>query len=170
VLESGDESTWTDLLLRHHDGKEIAIIERNPVLPGELGAEELAEFMEEIVGEKPESAVTWLLGFLPSVQAIYSFQILDGAYTEDGWNGVHAIQFAIHRELKGILQADSEGFSNLYGYHILWQFTSDPEGTYPMAVRDGDGSGWTKFEMNLGDAEHKKAFLEGRVPAGAKLL
>jgi len=170
IIEEEDEANWTNLLLRHEDGSDIAIIERNPVAAGELGAEELAEFMEDIVGEKPQSAVNWLLEFLPSVKTIYAFQILHGDDVNDGWSGVHALQHAIHRELGGILQADSEGFSNLDGYHILWQFLQDHDAKLPVAVRSSDGSEWLPFEINLANPEHKSAFLEGQVPKGVKRL
>jgi len=44
-------------------GQEIAIIEKNPVVEGQLGADELQEFMEEVADCKPESAARWLVQY-----------------------------------------------------------------------------------------------------------
>jgi hypothetical protein len=170
LSESHEEPEWTQLRLRHKTGQEIALIERNPVRPGELGQEELNEFIDNIQDEKPDSAVQWLLRFLPRVRTIYAFQLLSGKEVDAGWAGVHAVQRAIWKEVGGILQADLEGLSNEDGYHILWQFIGDPEGPYPVAVLNGDKTTWTAFEMDLGNPDHRKAFLDGRVPQDAKLL
>jgi hypothetical protein len=130
LSESHEEPEWAQLRLRHKTGQEIALIERNPVRPGELGQEELNEFIDNIQDEKPDSAVEWLLRFLPRVRTIYAFQLLSGKEVDAGWGGVHAVQRAIWKEVGGILQADLEGLSNEDGYHILWQFIGDPEGPY----------------------------------------
>ena len=54
-------------------------------------------------------------------------------------------------------------------YHILWQFSDDVEGLWRMALLNDDGS-WTRFEMELGNAAHRRSFLEGRVPRGVTAL
>ena len=168
-IEEGQESDWRQLILRHNSGNEIAVIERNPVLPGELGEEELNEFIQEVSDEKPESAAKWLVQFLPKVKVIYAFQLLDGSEEDKGWEGVHALQYHLWNQLSGILQADLEGFSNEEGYHILWQFNRDHDRPWEMAVLGPDGK-WVAFEMQLGNADHKESFLNGRVPKGVKLL
>ena len=139
------------------------------MIPGELGEEELNEFIEDVKGEKPESAANWLLQFLPRVRAIYALQVLNGADIDEGWDGVRSLQGCIWGKLGGILQADLEGFSNEDGYHILWQFVSGHDGPWKMAVIDSNGE-WIAFEMNLGNPNHKDAFLRGRVPEGAKFI
>jgi len=168
-VEAGEESDWSQLLLSHNSAQEIALIERNPVIPGELGEEELSEFIENVREEKPESASKWLFQFLPRVEVIYAFRLLSGTEINDGWDGVHSLRGRIWRKLGGILQADLEGFSNEDGYHILWQFIRDHDGPWKMTVLDAKGK-WVAFEMNLGNAKHKEAFLSGRVPEGVKLL
>jgi hypothetical protein len=66
VLHSEKEGdAWEQLILAHKSGQEIAIIEKNPVLEGQLGADELQEFVDEISDYKPESAATWLQQYLP---------------------------------------------------------------------------------------------------------
>ncbi len=170
-VESGVGSRWSQLLLKHNEGSEIALIERDAVLPGsgELGEVEIQEYLEEIQGEKPESAVRWLTAFLPRVKVIYAFQVLQGADEKNGWSGIHSIQLGIWEKLGGILQADAEGFSNESGQHILWQFDGSPTGLWLMAVLD-DQDNWRAFEMRLEDSAQKQAFLQGRVPAGTKKL
>ena len=168
-LADGEESTWSELLLQHKGGNEIAVIERNPVLPGELGEEELNEFIQEAGNGKPESAARWLVQFLPKVRVIYAFQLLSGTEEDKGWDGVDALRNHLWNELGGILQADLEGFSNEQGFQILWQFNRDHSGPWKMAVLNADGE-WVAFEMDLGNAKHKESFLRGQVPEGAKLL
>ncbi len=168
-LVEGEESSWSELLLQHKGGIEIAVIERNPVLRGELGGDELNEFIQEVGDEKPESASKWLGQFLPKVKVIYAFRLLSGTEEDKGWDGVRALQGHLWGEMGGILQADLEGFSNEDGYHILWQFQRDHEGPWKMAVLGPHGE-WIAFEMDLGNADHKESFLNGRVPKGVKPL
>jgi hypothetical protein len=56
-----------------------------------------------------------------------------------------------------------EGFSNEKGHHVLWQFSEVVEGEWNVAVLDPDGK-WVAFTMDLGNLEHRRAFLDGRVP------
>jgi hypothetical protein len=135
------------------------------VIPGELGAEEIGEFVDEVQDAQPASASKWLAEYLPSVAVIYAFQLLSGTDIKDGWNAVHALQSYIWKQVGGILQADFEGFSNEMGQHILWQFNEEVDGEWDMAGLDRDGK-WVAFTMNLGDKEHRRAFLDGRVPPG----
>ena len=169
LLQSGEEDNWSQLILRHKTGEEIAVIERNPVRPGELGQDELDEFIDEVRNEKPESAAKWLAQFLPRVKVIYAFQVLHAADANGGWEGIRSLQNYIWDTLGGIFQADLEGFSNEQGHHILWQFIKDHTGPWQMAVLDSENR-WIAFEMDLGNLEHKNAFLSGRVPDGVKRL
>ncbi len=168
-LETGEETEWSQSILRHKTGEEIALIERNPVLPGELGEEELNEFIEDVKGEKPDSAAKWLGQFFPRVKTIYAFQLLSGTDIKNGWDGVSSLQGCIRQKMGGILQADLEGFSNEHGHQILWQFISDHDGPWEMTVLDAEGK-WIAFEMDLRNPTRKQAFLDGRVPEGVKRL
>jgi len=169
TIESGQENAWTELILTHKDGPDIALVERNEVATGELGEEEIREFMEQIAGQKPATAASWLANFLPRISVIYAFQLLSGTDVRDGWKGVHALQTHLKEKLGGILQADAEGFTNEDGYQILWQFTHEHDAEWEMAVLESTGE-WVAFRMNLGDPKHREAFQNGRVPAGVKLL
>lgn len=167
VLHSEVEGdAWEQLVLSHKSGQEIAIIEKNPVVEGQLGADELQEFMEEVADCKPESAARWLQQYLPSVKVIYAFQLLNGTDVEDGWTPLHSLYNTVWEHAGGILQSDGEGFSNDEGYTILWQFSDRVTGSWNMGVlKDGR---WLHFEMDLGNEQHRNAFLCGQVPDGAK--
>jgi hypothetical protein len=165
----GAPTSWTRLLLRHRKGSEIALIERKPVEDDDLGAEELERLRDELRRFKPDPAARWLEEYLDQVQCLYVFQLLGGVGEEGGWDAVHAVQWEIWMTLGGILQADGEGFSNEDGSHILWQFPEDVAGTLSMAVLD-PANRWVPFEMDLGDPDHRRAFLAGQVPEGARRL
>jgi len=168
VIEAEGEGDWESLRISHPDREGIVDIERNRVGPGTLGREELDEMLDELAGSKPESAARWLAGYLPTVKTIYAFPVLSGDKRDSRWEVAHAAQEAIWSQTGGVLQADSEGFSNEDGHHILWQFSDDVTGPWKMAVLESGR--WVRFEMDLGNPEHRSAFLAGRVPDGAKLV
>lgn len=116
---------WTMLDIENNDGKAIARIERNPVVEGELGQEELDEFKEMIEDYKPTSAVNWLTNYFEKVKVIYAFQILNAAFEDNNFDIISSIKTKIWNKTVGILQADNEGFSNDDGFHILWQFVDN---------------------------------------------
>ncbi|HET6670153.1 MAG TPA: hypothetical protein VFH15_07950 [Pyrinomonadaceae bacterium] len=157
---------WTQLILRHADGKEIASIERNLVEAGSLGAEELAEFADEVAECKPANAARWLLDYFSRVRCIYAFQVLSGTDHKNGWEILDAVKNRIWTSAPSILQADNEGFSNEDGYHILWQFSDSVEGEWWMAVfQEGQ---WNRFQMDLGNQKQRESFFQGQIPDGAK--
>lgn len=168
-VEEGTEDAWNQIIIRKKGGTEIVVVERNVVAPESLGQEEIEEFLEKIQDERPKSAAIWLANYLPSVKVIYAFQVLNGAYQDDGWDVIGAVHGEIWDTLKGIIQADLEGFSNQDGYHILWQFSDDVKGPRDMAVITESGE-WVAFEMDLGNKEHRRAFLEGRMSKKVKRL
>lgn len=169
TLETGSPEAWEQVILRHRGGVEIAVVERNPVIGGELGREELDEFIAEVGRCKPQSAAEWLRRQLLSTTVIYAFQLLSGTDVDKGWDAVHALQSAVWNACGGVLQADGEGFSNCEGYHILWQFSDNVSGKWQMAVLDEAGK-WVPFAMELGDRNQRAYFLAGKVPKGAKRL
>jgi len=159
---------WSELVLKHASGQEIAIIERNETADG-LGADELAEFMEEVAETRPTSAAVWLKNYLSKVKVIYAFQLLPGTDVEDGWGKLHAIYDYVWTCAKGILQADGEGFTNEDGFTVVWQFSETVSGPWNLAVLTNDNI-WTSFEMDLSNRDQRAAFLHGEVPSGAKLV
>jgi hypothetical protein len=158
---------WSQLILSHADGQEIACIERNRVEEGSLGSDELAEFAEEVADCKPANAAKWLLDYFPRVRCIYALQVLSGTDHKNGWEIFGAIKNRIWSFAPAIIQADREGFTNEDGYHVLWQFSDSVDGTWWMGVLSGGR--WKHFQMDLGDRRHRESFFQGQIPDGAKL-
>jgi hypothetical protein len=165
VLTDDPEDQWEAAVLAHSDGREFAAVERNLVTPGALGANELAEMIEQVSRCEPACAAAWINAYLSSVKTIYAFQVLSAADHGDGWAAIHAAMVACRAVAGGIQQADGEGFSNEEGFHILWQFSDKVSGSWWMAVLDEKGA-WVTYQIDLGNKLHRKAFKEGRVPDG----
>jgi hypothetical protein len=160
---------WSFFELKNEKAKVLAIVERSPVKEGEIGKEELDEFRETILQFQPLSAAKWLNAFFDRVKVIYAFELKPAGMDGDNYHIITTTQSAIWEQVKGILQADDEGFSNEEGYHILWQFTGEAEGTWNCAVLNHEGQ-WENFAMDLGDKKQEKAFKEGVIPTGARRI
>jgi len=160
---------WTVIGVANSDGDELMQIERNLVIEGELGQEELEELREDIKDCKPNSAVKWLDKYFDKVKVIYAFQLLNAAMEDQNFEIVGSIKATIWNKLGGLLQADNEGFSNEDGYHILWQFADNVTGRWSMAVKNIFGQ-WTNFTMDLGDKKQREEFWSGKVPKNATKL
>jgi hypothetical protein len=167
TVEGGTDDDWTQVVLAHKDGPEIADIERNAAATNDLVSEEIEEFLEEIPDCKPPSAAAWLAEYLPTVKTIYAFQLLSGTDEKNGWDILGKVKDSIFTQVGGILQADGEGFSDEEGYHILWQFSNSVKGPWWMSVlKEGQ---WVRFQMDLGNKKHRAAFFRGEVPEGVKM-
>ena len=165
TISAGTADDWTQLLLAHKDGGDIAMLHRMPVTIGSAGADQIQKFLDEIKSAQPESAVKWLEKYLGNVKCIYAFEIRPGANQNNGFGGIHLIRMAIQERMGGIIQSDNEGFSNEDEYHILWQFPKGTTGAWWMALLQ-NGT-WMNFQMQLGNAKQREAFLRGEVPPGA---
>ena len=162
TIESGVEEDWESLLLSSVDEVEVAVLERNAVYDGSPGLDEIEDFLEELDDSKPESGARWLVDYLEDVKTVYAFQHLQGADTEEGGNALHALRTALWERGDAIIQADQEGFTNEEGFHIVWQFSDSVSGPGNMGVYRDDV--WHHFKMDLGDPDHRAAFLAGEVP------
>jgi hypothetical protein len=163
TLEEGTEEEWESLLLSGNDEVEVAVLERNPIFDGSVGQDEIADFLEDLRDCKPETGVQWLHEFLADVKTVYAFQHLQGAETEDGGNALHTLRNSIWELGDAILQADNEGFTNEEGFHIVWQFSDSVSGPWNMGILQDNT--WHHFKMDLGDPEHRAAFLAGEMPS-----
>lgn len=163
IVEEGTEDEWESLLLAGTDGVEVASVERKPVYDGSVGQDEVSDLLEDLYDAKPENNLEWLTEYLEGVKTIYAFQHLQGAETVDGSNALHALRNALWERGDAILQADNEGFTNEEGYHIVWQFSDSVSGPWNMAVLQDET--WLHFSMDLGDPDHRAAFLSGEAPA-----
>jgi len=162
TIEEGDEEEWETLLLSGDDEVEVALVERNQVSDGSAGQDEIADFIEDLQDCQPESGVVWLEEYLEEVKMVYAFQHLQGAETVEGGDALHALRSALWERGEAIIQADAEGFTNEEGFHIVWQFSDSVSGPWNMGVLQ-DGV-WHHFTMDLGDPDHRAAFLAGEVP------
>lgn len=167
--EGNTPDKWTLLQVANEEGEALAQIERNPVIDGELGQEELDEFRKIVEDCKPSSAANWLKHYFNNVKVIYAFQMLNAAFEGENYEIVNSIRTKIWNRTGGIFQADGEGFSNEEGYHILWQFSDNVAGDWSCAVLNASGD-WDKFVMDLGDKTQRKEFQDGKVPLRAKHL
>ena len=166
IIENGNNRDWTQLTVKDEQDNEFLVIEKNIVEPGQLGADEIQNFKEEIQDCKPKTAVKWLIKFFDKVKVIYAFQILSAIDNKNNWTIFGELQELFFNNTNGIIQADNEGFSNEEGFHILWQFNDTVTGEWNMAVRTIFG-GWKKFEMDLGDKKQREEFWKGKVPKNA---
>jgi hypothetical protein len=162
TLESGTEEEWETLLLSSIDEVEVAVLEHNPVYDGSAGQDEIADFIEDLRDCRPASGVEWLVKYLDEVKTIYAFQHLQGSEMVDGGNALHGLRAALWERGDAIMQADEEGFTNEEGYNIVWQFSDSVSGPWNMGVYKDDL--WHHFKMDLGDPDHREAFLNGEVP------
>ncbi len=163
LVDGEQADQWTIVDVANAKGETLAQIERNPVLEGELGKDELDEFVESIQDEQPASAVIWLLEYFKKVEVIYAFQMLNAAFEDENFEIISRIKSKIWTVVGGILQADGEGFSNEDGYHILWQFSDKVTGEWCCAVQDKLGH-WNRFKMDLGDPQEREEFKNGEMP------
>jgi hypothetical protein len=158
---------WSVLQISNEHGDALAQVERNPVVDGELGREELEEFREEITDCKPESAIKWLDQYFGKIKVIYAFQLLNSAFEDDNYSIISVVRNTIWNKTGGILQADGEGFTNEDGYHILWQFSDNVTGDWYCAVLN-EANMWERFCIDLGNIDQRHEFWAGKVPSSAK--
>ncbi len=169
IAPNESQDNWSVIGVANSDNDDLIQIERNPVIDGELGKEELEEFKDDIKDYKPTSAVKWLNKYFDRVKVIYAFQLLDKSFEDNNFLLVGAIKSIIWNKVGGILQADNEGFSNEEGYHILWQFSDTVNGEWNMSVKNFFGK-WINFTMDLGDKKQRDEFQAGNIPKDAKRI
>ena len=143
-----------------------ATVERNPIGPNTLGAEEVAEFIDRLDSGGPPSAVQWLGDYLESVRAIYAIRIYPEAITHDpgAIDAVYAIRTSLREVVGGIGQWDGHGFTNEDDQLIWFDPTDHPQGVSTAALLDESTGQWVPFEIDLSDPEELSAFLRGHAP------
>jgi len=147
-----------------------ATVERNPVAPNTLGAEEVAEFIDSLEAGGPPSAVRWLSDYLESVRAIYAVRIYPEAMRNkpDAVEAVYAIRTALRNAVGGIGQWDGQGFTNEEDRLIWCDPSSNPKGKTQAALLDESTGDWIRFDIDLGAPDELFAFLRGEVPQVVK--
>src|SRR5262245_36833259 len=83
-----------------------ATIERNPVGPNTLGAEEVAEFIDSLESGGPPSAARWLSDYLETVRAIYAVRIYPESMSSNpaSIEAIESIRTALRDAVGGIGQ------------------------------------------------------------------
>lgn len=157
---------WGVIEVLNRSGETLCLVERNPVVLGSVGEDEISVFQEEIADCLPKAAAEWLRVYLASVRTIYAIQVFDAVDSDDGGAALWDVEGAIWNAAGGIFQADGEGFSNEDGDHILWQFSDRVEGEWWGAVLKAGK--WERFKMDLGSEAHRSAFKSGEIPTGAE--
>jgi hypothetical protein len=143
-----------------------ATIERNPVGPNTLGAEEVAEFLDSLESGGPPSAVRWLTDYLESTRAIYAIRIYPEALegNPEALDTIDAVRGALREAVGGIGQWDGQGFTNEDDRLIWCDPCNHPHGVTAAALLDESTGQWIPLELNLDHPEDLAAFLRGEVP------
>jgi hypothetical protein len=140
-----------------------ATVERNPVGPNTLGAEEVADFIDS---GGPPSAVRWLADYLESTRAIYAIRIYPEAMANspEALDAVDAVRAALRDAVGGIGQWDGQGFTNEDDRLIWCDMKNHPGGRKAAAILDESTGQWAPFELNLDDRKELASFLRGEIP------
>jgi hypothetical protein len=143
-----------------------ATIERNPVGPNTLGAEEVAEFIDSLDGGGPPSAVRWLSDYLETIRAIYAIRIYPEAIAgrDDAEDAVYSVRSALREAVGGIGQWDGHGFTNEEDRLIWCDPSMDLKGITDAALFDESTGEWVPLSLNLEDADELAVFLRGELP------
>jgi hypothetical protein len=141
-------------------------IERNPVAPNTLGAEEVAEFIDSLDSGGPPSAVRWLNDYLETIRAIYAMRIYPEAIAghPEAEETVYAVRTALRDAVGGIGQWDGHGFTNQDDRLIWCDPSMDLTGITEAALLDESTGDWISIELNLEDPEELSCFLRGELP------
>ena len=110
ILEGKDTDCWSELKISDLDGITLLLLERNPVVRGELGKEELEEMKRDIQDFKPKSAVRWLNRYLEKIVVIYALELQEAIFQEKYYPILDILKNKIHELIGGIFQADDEDF------------------------------------------------------------
>jgi hypothetical protein len=142
-----------------------ATVERNPVGPNTLGAEEVADFIDTLESGGPPSAVRWLSDYLENTRAIYAIRIYPESMGDnpDALDAVDAVRAALRDAVGGICQWDGQGFTNEDDRLIWCDPENHPVGRKAAALLDESTGKWSPCEVNLDDPEELAAFIRGDV-------
>lgn len=142
-----------------------ASVERNPVAPNTLGAEEVADFLDSLETGGPPSAARWLMDFLEGCRAIYAIRIYPDTMGDnpDAFEAVYRVRTALRAAVGGIGQWDGYGFTNDDDRLIWTSRDNRPTGRVTAAVLDESTGTWFPFELDCDSAEEFEAFLRGEI-------
>lgn len=144
-----------------------ATIERNPVGPNTLGAEEVADFIDGLEAGGPASSSRWLGDFMESVREIYAIRVYPDAIRRrpEVVEAVYAVRAALRDTVGGIGQWDGHGFTNEDDRLVWINSATRLKGRVDAALLDESNGLWVPFELDLDDPRARAAFLRGERPA-----
>lgn len=142
-----------------------ATIERNPVGPGTLGAEEVAEFLDSLDSGGPPSSARWLSDYFESVRAIYAIRIYPEVMKDDpkAFETVYEVRTAVHRIVGGIGRWGDLGYTNEHDRLIWCPRHHHIHGTTAAAMLDEFSGRWTDIEVDLENEQEFEAFQRGEI-------
>lgn len=173
-IESEEEEypgSWATLTLLLDNGEPVVEIEKFSDQDDGL-KDEIQDTVRMLLDDKnpvkPASAVKWLCQFMSRVKVLYEFRPMPGIKTEEGWQIFNEVWTHLRETLQGIVHLDEEGFTNLEGAQITWEYPGEESGDLKVAVLSEKGEGWIEYTINLANQEQKELFMAGRAPDKAK--
>jgi len=147
-------------------GRVWATVERNPVGPDTLGAEEVAEFLDGLEAGGPPAAVRWLADYLEGVRAVYAVRVDPEAIRgrPEAVEAVVAVRAALRAAVGGVGEWDGQGFTNEDDRLIWLSPRTTLRGRADAAILDASSGAWLPFELDLDDPDARAAFSRGEVP------
>ena len=142
-----------------------ATIERNPVAPGTLGAEELAEFLDSLDFGGPPAAARWLTDYFESARAIYAIRIYPDAMkdNEKAFETVFNVRTTVHRIVGGIGRWGDLGYTNENDRLIWCPRDQQVHGLTAAAMLDEFSGRWTDIEVDLENDTELDSFVNGQI-------
>ncbi len=162
-LISGTDQLWERIEIYSSGDNLLSTLERDIIEPGNVGEATLKELIRKIRDKYPVNARQWLKNYFVTVKVIYTFNIFPDRMTKKTWPILGGVQNFLKQSLKGIIQADNEGFYNEDGDYILWQMYDDATGSIQAANLNEKGE-WVPFSLKLDDKKAVDLFKQGVIP------
>ena len=169
TLEEGTEEEWESLLLSGNDEVEVAVLERNPVFDGSIGQDEIADFLEDLPRTaNPKPASHGLMNFSPK-----SKPSTPSSTSRDRRQKTAAMPSTPCARTSGnaampfsrptTKASPTRKASTSSGSFLT---PSPARGTWASFRTDT----WHHFKMDLGDPDHRAAFLDGEMPSDLSVI
>ena len=162
-LAAGTEQLWERIEILNTDDTVVTTIDRDIVSPESIGETTLTELRTLISDKYPLKARQYLNNYLYTVRVIYTFNIFPDRMNKETWQILGGVQNFLNDSLRGIIQADREGFYNEVGDYILYQMYENAFGSVPAAVLNDKGE-WISYSLRLDDENAVDLFKNGVTP------
>jgi len=159
--------SWTSIILNLEDGTPVVEIEKylhNDATFQETIQDTVRLLLDDKNPVKPHSAVKWLCQFMGRVKVLYEFRPMKAINTDNGWQIFNEVWTNLRQSMLGIVHLEDEGFTNLDGAQITWEYPDGETGDLKVAVLDEDGEQWIEYTIDLANEEQKSMFLAGMAP------